>query len=57
MENGQGGGSKASESSSACQPPEQRSMKIQTRALKCRQAILKGIRDIAQSGGGEDLER
>jgi hypothetical protein len=25
-------------------------MKIQTRALKCRQAILKGIRDISQSG-------
>ena len=48
---------KPSELSSTCPPQQQRTMKIQTRAFKCRQAILKRHERYRSKWGGEDPRR
>ena len=48
---------KPSELSSTCPPQQQRSMRIQTRAFKCRQAIRKGSERYRSQWGGEDARR
>ena len=48
---------KPSELSSSCQPQPRRSLRIQTRAFKCRQAIRKRHERFRSKSGGEAPRR